>query len=73
DGRHENLKAFLKGASELLKQEKPTLREAKIVATIYNKDGAEKSEVIQDLYDGSPSTKNRVVNKLIEDGILTDG
>ncbi|MFK7840374.1 MAG: hypothetical protein AB8B83_08605, partial [Bdellovibrionales bacterium] len=47
DGRHENLKAFLKGASELLKQEKPTLREAKIVATIYNKDGAEKSEVIQ--------------------------
>jgi len=28
--------------------------------------------VIKDLYEGSASTKNRVVNKLIEDGILTD-
>jgi len=71
-GRHENLQAFLAGNANLLKQEKPTLREAKIVATIFEKKGAEKSEVIQNLYEGSPSTKNRVVNKLVEDGILTD-
>ena len=71
-GRHENLQAFLKGNSRLLKQEKPTLREAKIVATVFEKKGAEKSEVVQNLYEGSPSTKNRVINKLVEDGILTD-
>ncbi len=71
-GRHENLKAFLKGLTNFLKQEKPSLREAKIVATVFEKKNAEKSEIAKDLYEGSASTKNRVMNKLIEDGVLTD-
>lgn len=72
DGKHENLNGFLNGLMRFLKQEKPTLREAKIVSTIYEKKGAEKAEIIKTLYDGSASTKNRVVNKLIDDGVLTD-
>jgi len=71
-GRHKNLQGFLMGLARFLKQDKPTLREAKIVSAIYEKKDAEKSDVIKDLYEGSASTKNRVVNKLIEDGILTD-
>ncbi len=73
DGQHENMKGFLKGMGRFLKQEKPSLREAKIVSTIYERNGAEKAEVTKDLYDGAASTKNRVVNKLIEDGVLRDG
>ncbi|MGB0719106.1 MAG: MarR family transcriptional regulator [Bdellovibrionales bacterium] len=72
EGKHENLMAFLKGVTRFLKQEKPTLREAKIVSMIYERNGAEKAEITKELYDGSASTKNRVVNKLIEDGVLTD-
>ena len=71
-GSHDKLQGFLNGLARFLKQEKPTLREAKIVSAIYEKKGAEKADVIKDLYEGSASTKNRVVNKLIEDGILSD-
>ena len=72
-GSHQTLQELLIGLSRFLKQEKPTLREAKIISSLFEKKGAEKNEVIKDLYDGSPSTKNRVVNKLIEDGIISDG
>jgi len=72
EGRHENLKAFLKGFNKFLKQEKPTLREAKILSSVYERKDAEKSDIIKDLYEGSPSTKNRVINKLIEDGVLSE-
>ena len=71
-GRHENLQAFLKRMSGFLKQEKPTLREAKIVSVLHEKKEADKKDVIQNLYEGSPSTKNRVINKLVEDGIITE-
>lgn len=71
-GRHENLKAFLRAMARILRQEKPTLREAKIINLVHSRSGAEKTEVIQNLYEGSASTKNRVINKLVEDGILED-
>jgi len=72
DGDHENLKIFLQEFTKLLKQERPTLREAKIVSTLYDKREAEKSAVIADLYQGAPSTENRAINKLREDGLLED-
>lgn len=73
DNSHENLKGFLNGLDRFLKQAKPTLRQAKIVSTIYEKKGAEKVEISKELYDGSASTNNRAVNKLIDDGVVTDG
>ena len=72
-GHHEGLKSFLQGYNRFLKQEKPTLREAKIYAVICDSKGADKQKVIKNLYDGSTSTKNRVINKLIDDGVLNDG
>lgn len=71
-GRNENLQAYLKGLSRILRQEKPTLREAKIINLLREQRETPKAEIIQSLYEGSPSTKNRVVNKLIEDGVLVD-
>lgn len=72
EGQHENLKVFLRAMTRILKQEKPSLREAKIINLVHSRSGAEKTEVIQNLYEGSASTKNRVINKLVEDGILED-
>ena len=71
-GEHSNLKAFLKAMASYLRQEKPTLREAKIVSVLHEKKEADKQDVIQNLYEGSASTKNRVINKLVEDGIISE-
>ncbi len=73
DGQHQFLKAFLDGLTKFLKQEKPSLRDAKIVSALYERKGASKQEVIDDLYNGPASTDNRAYNKLREDGVITDG
>lgn len=70
DGSHKNLKYFLESYIKVLKQEKPTLRDARIISTLYEKGKATKQDVIDTLYKGSPSTDNRAVNKLIEEGII---
>ncbi|MGH1398782.1 MAG: MarR family transcriptional regulator [Alphaproteobacteria bacterium] len=72
-GRHENVLGFLKATAGYLRQEKPTLREAKIVAFLNVHKGAEKTEIVKGLYHGSASTKNRVINKLVQDGVVADG
>ena len=73
DGQHQNMKAFLNGLAQFLRQEKPTLRDAKIVSSLYEKGDADKQDVLEELYDGSASTKNRAYNKLHEEGVITDG
>lgn len=72
DGAHEKLKGFLEMFENILKQQKATLREAKVVAALYEKKEATKQELADVLYDGSPATKNRVINKLVEEGTVTD-
>jgi len=69
-GNHACLTSFLVGLNRFLKQEKPTLREAKVLTIIHESKGAEKKDVIRHLYSGSQSTKNRIINKLIDDGVL---
>ena len=69
---HEKLKFFLHNTSKMLKQEKSTLRDAKIVAALFEKKGAEKQDLIGSLYGGSPSTENRALLKLVETGIIED-
>jgi len=73
DGQHQFLKAFLDGMTQFLKQEKPTLRDAKIVSSLYEKDGASKQEVMDSLYGGPSSTDSRAYKKLSNDGVITDG
>lgn len=72
NGDHEKLKFFLQNTSKTLKQEKPTLRDAKIIASLFEKKTAEKQQVLGSLYGGSLSTDNRALNRLIETGVIED-
>lgn len=71
DGDHDTMIAFLEGFAKRLRQEKPSLRDAKIVSTIFEKGEASKHDISSALYDSSASTEGRAINKLIEDGVIT--
>ena len=73
DEDHALLKVFLDGMIEYLKLEKPTLRDAKMVWTLFERKGATKQDVMNSLYKGAASTENRAFNKLIEEGIVSSG
>ncbi len=70
--KHRNLKIFLEEASKVLKQEKPTLRDAKIVATLYVRKDATRQEVIDTLYQGAATTDHRALNELVQSGVIED-
>lgn len=72
DGGHENLKFFLAEFIKAIRQEKPTLRDAKIIATLYDRRQATKQEVIDSLYKGAASTDHRSLNELIDAGVIED-
>jgi DNA-binding MarR family transcriptional regulator len=71
DGDHSTMNAFLDGFAKRLRQEKPTLRDARIVSTIFEKGEASKHDISSALFDSSASTESRAINKLIEDGVIT--
>ncbi len=70
DGDHDNLKGLLEDFGDILKLEKPTLRDAKIISTLYERKNAPKQMVIEGLYNAPTSTNNRAINKLIEEGVV---
>ncbi|MCB1840388.1 MAG: hypothetical protein KDI61_09020 [Alphaproteobacteria bacterium] len=72
-GNHNNLKKFLEGVTKILKQEKPTLRDARILSTLYEKGAATKAEVLDNLYNGPATTDNRAYNKLVDEGVIKSG
>ena len=69
---HENLKFFLKNTAKTLKQDKPTLRDAKIVASLFEKQEADKQLILENLYGKPTSTDNRAYNKLVETGVIEE-
>ena len=69
---HSGLQLFLNQYIKVLKQDRPTLRDARIVSALYDKGEASKSQVMEELYDGPATTDNRAYNKLIEDGVIED-
>lgn len=71
--RHEGLQSLLNQYIVILKQDRPTLRDARIVSTLYEKGNTEKAKVLDGLYGGPASTDNRAYNKLVEDGVIIDG
>jgi DNA-binding MarR family transcriptional regulator len=73
DGAHENLKVFLEELTKVLRQEKPTLRDAKIIASLYERGQATRQEVMDRLYHGPASTDSRAYNQLVEEGLIEDG
>lgn len=69
---HKSLKFFLQRLIKIISVEKPSLRDAKIVSTLYEKGNADKQGVTEWLYNGPASTDNRAINKLIEEGIVAN-
>jgi DNA-binding MarR family transcriptional regulator len=69
---HKDLQKFLNLYIKVLKQERPTLRDARIIATLYDKGKVQKSDVMENLYSGPASTDNRAYKKLVEDGVIED-
>ncbi len=69
---HQGLHKFLNEYILLLKQDRPTLRDARIVATLYDKGEADKSEIMANLYNGPATTDNRAYNKLLDDGVIKE-
>lgn len=71
--QHKGLHYLLNQYITILKQDRPTLRDARIISTLYDKVEASKTEVMEELYDGPATTDNRAYNKLREDGVIQDG
>lgn len=71
--KHEGLHLLLNQYIRVLKQDRPTLRDARIIATLYDKGEASKAQVLESLYNGPATTDNRAYNKLVEDGVIKDG
>ena len=69
---HKNLQFLLDEFIKILKQERATLRDARIFATIFEKGKASKSQIIESLYSGPASTDNRAFNKLVEDRVIKE-
>ncbi len=70
--RHKGLQNFLNRYIKVLKQARPTLRDARIIATLYNKVKSSKPELIDSLYNGPATTDNRAYKKLLDDGVIKD-
>ena len=71
--KHEGLHFFLNQYIKGIKQDRPTLRDARIIATLMDKGEASKASVLESLYSGPATTDNRAYNKLVEDGVIEDG
>ncbi len=68
----EDLHNFLELYIKVLKQDRPTLRDARIISTLYDKGTTNKSAVMDNLYNGPTTTDNRALKKLIDDGVIKD-
>ncbi len=71
--RHKGLQSFVNRYIKILKQDRPTLRDARIVAALYDKGEIPKSKLMEELYNGPATTDNRAYKKLIDDGVIEDG
>jgi DNA-binding MarR family transcriptional regulator len=72
EGDHAALKSFLEGFARILKLERPTLRDARIVSALYERGDASKAEILAALSGGSASTDNRAFNTLLQEGLIED-
>ncbi len=67
---YKNLKLFIETYITLFGSHKPTLRDAKIVAAVGEKDQVKKQDVLEDLYNGPLTTDTRAITLLAELGII---
>lgn len=67
---HEVLKKSLDTFIALFHKHMPSLRELKALLTVGAKGQATRSDVVNNLYDGPPTTDQRAIRTLIEEGIV---
>ncbi len=72
NGDHNALKKFIMEFNKAMKMEKPSLRDAKIIAVLKERKGATKQEILDRLYHGPVSTDNRTFNELVEEGLVNE-
>lgn len=70
EGSHADLKNFLIQFICVFKEKMPSLREAKILASLGAMDGASQAELSKTLNDIPSSTQRRIVAALNEDGLI---
>ncbi len=70
--RHKGLQNFLNRYIKELRQDRPTLRDARLVSSLYDKGKATKADLIDSLYNGPATTDNRAYKKLYDDGVIKD-
>ena len=70
DNSHKSLKKFLEGYISIFKDHKPTLRDAKILATMADLETASKQELLSRSYEGPQTTNARALDGLVEEGLL---
>lgn len=69
---HKDLQNFIELYIKVLNQDRPTLRDARIVSTLYDQGKTKKSKVMDSLYNGPTTTDNRALKQLIENGVIND-
>jgi len=69
-GDYKNLQNFINGLMNLTGLQKPTLRDAKIMAVLATTQDATRQDVVSQLYDGPVSTDNRAITNLVNAGIV---
>jgi hypothetical protein len=67
---HKSLKNFLDHYISMFGAHKPTLRDAKIVSIVGNREDVSRVNVLDGLYHGSATTENRALGNLVELGFL---
>ncbi|MCB1537847.1 MAG: MarR family transcriptional regulator [Rhodospirillales bacterium] len=68
--QHEALKNILHRFIGLFHKHMPSLRELKALLAVGFKGEASRSDIINNLYDGPPTTDQRAIRNLIEEGIV---
>ena len=67
---HSRLKNFILNLTNMFGAHKPTMRDAKIIATIGGQGAISRQEIYEFLYNGPITTDNRAVNNFINFGLL---
>ena len=69
---HKGLQNFLNRYIKLLKQDRPTLRDARLLATLYDRKEIPKAKLIESLYNGPTTSDNRAYKRLVDAGIIKE-
>jgi predicted transcriptional regulator len=70
DNSYKALKNLLILYMNIYGEHKPTLRDAKILAVVSDKDPTSRQQVFKALYNGPVTTENRAINNLIDLGLI---